>query len=115
MCDALLGAIAQGDIGQHFPDSDKEFKHIDSRILLRQVFSLVKHERLKIGNIDLTIIAQTPKLAPYLKEMAIRIASDLGADVSQVNIKATTTEGMGFAGRKEGIEAHAVVLLVPEK
>ncbi|HAI95919.1 MAG: 2-C-methyl-D-erythritol 2,4-cyclodiphosphate synthase [Cycloclasticus sp.] len=115
LCDALLGAIAQGDIGQHFPDSDKEFKNIDSRILLRQVFSLVKHERLKIGNIDLTIIAQTPKLAPYLKEMAIRIASDLGADVSQVNIKATTTEGMGFAGRKEGIEAHAVVLLVPEK
>ena len=115
VCDALLGAIAQGDIGQHFPDSDKEFKHIDSRLLLRQVFSLVKHERLKIGNIDLTIIAQTPKLAPYLKEMAIRIASDLDADVSQVNIKATTTEGMGFAGRKEGIEAHAVVLLVPEK
>jgi len=111
LCDALLGAIGQGDIGQHFPDTSEEYANVDSRILLRHVFSLVEGMGCKIGNVDLTIIAQTPKLAPYLPEMKVTIAKDLKADVSRINIKATTTEGMGFAGRKEGIEVHAVVLL----
>jgi len=111
LCDALLGAIGQGDIGQHFPDTSEEYANVDSRILLRHVFSLVEEIDCKIGNVDLTIIAQTPKLASYLPEMKVAIAKDLKADVSRINIKATTTEGMGFAGRKEGIEVHAVVLL----
>lgn len=112
LCDALLGAIGQGDIGQHFPDTSDDYANIDSRILLRQVFSLVEQKGFKLGNVDLTIIAQVPKLAPYLDGMALCIANDLNADASQINIKATTTEGMGFAGRKEGIEVHAVVLVV---
>lgn len=113
LCDALLGAIAQGDIGQHFPDTSDQYANIDSRILLRDVFLLVKKAGLKVGNVDLTIIAQEPKLAPYLTDMVLCISDDLQAEPSQINIKATTTEGMGFAGRKEGIETHAVVLLVP--
>lgn len=112
LCDALLGAIGQGDIGQHFPDTSDDYKNIDSRILLRQVYALVQQEGLKIGNVDLTIIAQVPKLAPYIAGMASCIANDLDADASLINIKATTTEGMGFVGRKEGIETHAVVLLI---
>ena len=113
LCDALLGAIAQGDIGQHFPDTSDQYANIDSRILLRDVFARVKKASLKVGNVDLTIIAQEPKLAPYLTGMVLCISGDLQAGPSQINIKATTTEGMGFAGRKEGIETHAVVLLVP--
>mgnify|MGYP001136139860 CR=1 FL=1 len=113
LCDALLGAIAQGDIGQHFPDTSAQYENIDSRILLRDVFALVQKAGLKVANVDLTIIAQAPKLASYLKDMASCIADDLHADSSQINVKATTTEGMGFAGRQEGIETHAVVLLVP--
>ncbi|MEE4290385.1 MAG: 2-C-methyl-D-erythritol 2,4-cyclodiphosphate synthase [Cycloclasticus sp.] len=113
LCDALLGAIAQGDIGQHFPDTSDQYANIDSRTLLRDVFALVKKASLKVGNVDLTIIAQEPKLAPYLTGMILCISDDLQAGPSQINIKATTTEGMGFAGRKEGIETHAVVLLVP--
>jgi len=112
LCDALLGAIGQGDIGQHFPDTNDDYANIDSRILLRQVYALVEQRGFKLGNVDLTIIAQAPKLAPYLDGMALCIANDLNADASQINIKATTTEGMGFAGRKEGIEVHAVVLVV---
>ena len=112
LCDALLGAIGQGDIGQHFPDTSDDYANIDSRILLRQVFTLVEQKGFKLGNVDLTIIAQVPKLSPYLDGMALCIANDLNADASQINIKATTTEGMGFAGRKEGIEVHAVVLVV---
>lgn len=111
LCDALLGATGQGDIGQHFPDTSQQYANIDSRILLRKVFSLVKEKGCRVGNIDLTIIAQAPKLAPYISEMVINIAEDLETNVSNINVKATTTEGMGFAGRKEGIEAHAVVLL----
>lgn len=113
LCDALLGAIAQGDIGQHFPDTSAQYENIDSRILLRDVFALVQKANLKIANVDLTIIAQAPKLASYLKAMVSCIAADLQAELSQINVKATTTEGMGFAGRQEGIETHAVVLLVP--
>lgn len=112
LCDSLLGAIGQGDIGQHFPDTSDDYKNIDSRILLQQVYALVQQEGLKIGNVDLTIIAQVPKLAPYIAGMASCIANDLDADASLINIKATTTEGMGFVGRKEGIETHAVVLLI---
>jgi 2-C-methyl-D-erythritol 2,4-cyclodiphosphate synthase len=112
LCDALLGAIGQGDIGQHFPDTDDEFSNIDSRVLLRDTFKLVENAGYYIGNIDMTIIAQVPKLAPYLNQMSATISEDLRCDASQINIKATTTEGMGFAGRKEGIEAHAVALLV---
>lgn len=113
LCDALLGAIAQGDIGQHFPDTSAQYENIDSRILLRDVFALVQKANLKVANVDLTIIAQAPKLASYLKAMVSCIAADLQAELSQINVKATTTEGMGFAGRHEGIETHAVVLLVP--
>lgn len=115
LCDALLGAIAKGDIGQHFPDTKDDYANIDSRILLRHVYGLVESEGFQVGNIDLTIIAQAPKLAQYLNKMAGCIADDLKADPSQINIKATTTEGMGFAGRKEGIETHAVVLLISRK
>jgi len=111
LCDALLGAIGEGDIGQHFPDTSEEYANVDSRILLRHVFSLVEKIGCKIGNVDLTIIAQAPKLASYLPNMKTTVATDLKTDVSRINIKATTTEGMGFAGRKEGIEVHAVVLL----
>jgi 2-C-methyl-D-erythritol 2,4-cyclodiphosphate synthase len=111
LCDAILGAIGKGDIGKHFPDTSDEFSNIDSRILLRHVYKLGENEAYKIANVDLTIIAQAPKLAPYLSQMSVFIAEDLNCKESQINIKATTTEGMGFAGRKEGIEVHAVILL----
>lgn len=112
VCDALLGAIAAGDIGLHFPDNSDEFSGIDSRILLRDVFQKVAQQSLVLGNLDITIIAQGPKLASFLNQMAHNISCDLNAKCEQVNVKATTTEGMGFAGRKEGIEVHAVVLLL---
>jgi len=112
VCDALLGAIGKGDIGQHFPDTSDDFKNIDSRILLRDVFGLVQQAGYILGNLDITIIAQAPKLASFLGAMSTNIADDLNSQADQVNIKATTTEGMGFAGRKEGIEVHAVVLLL---
>lgn len=111
VCDALLGAIGQGDIGQHFPDTSDDFANIDSRILLRKVHQLVKGSGFQLANLDVTIIAQAPKLAPFLQQMSVNIAEDLDSQAEQINIKATTTEGMGFAGRKEGIEVHAVVLL----
>ena len=111
LCDALLGAAALGDIGRHFPDTSDEFKDINSRILLRHVMELLGKAGLAIANADMTIIAQAPKLAVHLPAMCANLASDLGVDVSQVNIKATTTEKMGFAGREVGIAAHAVVLL----
>ena len=112
LCDALLGAIANGDIGQHFPDTSDDYANIDSRILLRRVQEMVTQQGYVLANADMTIIAQSPKLASYLNEMRLNISADLCVEPSQVNIKATTTEGMGFAGRKEGIEAHAVVLLI---
>ena len=111
ICDALLGAAGLGDIGHHFPDSSEEYRGIDSRILLRDVYRQLQELALRVGNVDATVVAQAPKLAPHIDTMRIRIASDLKIDAVRVNIKATTTEGMGFAGRAEGIAAHAVALL----
>jgi 2-C-methyl-D-erythritol 2,4-cyclodiphosphate synthase len=111
LCDALLGAAGLGDIGQHFPDSSDEFEGIDSRILLRRVVELLREKGLTVHNSDMTIVAQQPKLAPYLEEMRSKIAEDLQVAPAMVNIKATTTEKMGFTGRGEGIAASAVVLL----
>ena len=111
LCDALLGALALGDIGKHFPDTDPSFAGIDSRELLRHVYKLVSDKQYQLGNIDLTIVAQAPKMAPHIETMRHNIAEDLLANIDQVNVKATTTEKLGFAGRKEGIAAHAVVLL----
>lgn len=110
--DALLGAIAAGDIGRHFPDTDPQFKGVDSRILLRDVFARVKKAGFGIGNLDVTILAQAPKMAPHVDAMCANIASDLECEISQVNVKATTTEKLGFTGRKEGIAVESVVLLV---
>ncbi len=111
LCDALLGAAGRGDIGAHFPDKDPSYAGIDSRVLLRRVVELLGEEGLAVGNADITVIAQEPRLTPHVPEMRRRIAADLGVAESSVNIKATTTEGMGFTGRCEGIAAHAVVLL----
>ncbi|ALZ77094.1 2-C-methyl-D-erythritol 2,4-cyclodiphosphate synthase [Rheinheimera sp. F8] len=110
--DALLGAVALGDIGHHFPDTDAAFKGIDSRILLRKVFADVKAMGYAIGNLDVTIMAQAPKMAPHINAMRAVLATDLDTELSQVNVKATTTEKLGFVGRKEGIAVEAVVLLV---
>lgn len=112
LSDALLGALALGDIGHHFPDTDAQFKGIDSRILLRLVFADVQKLGYAIGNVDVTIMAQAPKMAPHVLAMRANIAADLACDISQVNVKATTTEKLGFVGRKEGIAVEAVVLLV---
>jgi len=111
LCDALLGAAAMGDIGGHFPDTDARYKNADSRNLLREVSALVQEAGYRIFNIDATIIAQAPKMAPHIPAMVNNIAADLGLSRGQINIKATTTEGLGFAGRGEGIAAQAVVLL----
>lgn len=113
VCDALLGAMAFGDIGKHFPDTDNQYKNADSRHLLRQVFVLCEAKGYAVQNLDVTIIAQAPKLAPYVVSMRKCIADDVQTDIENINVKATTTEGMGFAGRKEGIEVHAVVLMMP--
>ena len=112
LSDALLGAVALGDIGHHFPDTDDAFKGIDSRILLRKVFADVSAAGYRVGNVDITVMAQAPKMAPHINAMRQCIASDLQCELSQVNVKATTTEKLGFVGRKEGIAAEAVVLLV---
>lgn len=111
VCDALLGAVALGDIGQHFPDTDASYKGADSRGLLRRCYAKVMAAGYGIANLDVTIIAQQPKLAPHRTLMQANIANDLNTDISAVNVKATTTEGLGFEGRKEGISCHAVVLL----
>ncbi|MDH5190368.1 MAG: 2-C-methyl-D-erythritol 2,4-cyclodiphosphate synthase [Gammaproteobacteria bacterium] len=111
LCDALLGAAALGDIGKHFPDTSADYKDADSRKLLRHVFSLLKDNNLSLGNADITIIAQAPKLAPHIDAMRHNIAADLETDIANINVKATTTEGMGFTGRGEGIAVQAVVLL----
>ena len=111
LCDAMLGALALGDIGKHFPDTSDEFENIDSRILLRHVIKVVAEQGYKLGNCDLTIVAQAPKMAPHIEQMRATLADDLEADISQVSVKATTTEKLGFEGRKEGISTHAVVLL----
>ncbi len=111
LCDAILGALCLGDIGNHFPDTDAEYENIDSRILLRHVVSLMKARDYKLGNADITIAAQAPKMAPHLLAMREVLASDLDVDIDQVNVKATTTEKLGYVGRKEGIAVHTVVLL----
>ncbi|MFI0472091.1 2-C-methyl-D-erythritol 2,4-cyclodiphosphate synthase [Halomonas sp. HMF6819] len=111
--DALLGACALGDIGHHFPDTDPEWKGADSRALLRHVVALVGEAGFDVGNLDATIMAQAPKMAPHIGAMREVVASDLGVAVGQVNVKATTTERLGFTGRGEGIAAEAVVLLTP--
>lgn len=111
LCDALLGAAALGDIGQHFPDSSPEFENIDSRILLRATEKRIQEQGLSVSNTDVSIVAQAPKLAPFIDAMRTVLSSDLCIELARVNIKATTTEGMGFTGQGKGIAAHAVVLL----
>ncbi|MGV8844204.1 MAG: 2-C-methyl-D-erythritol 2,4-cyclodiphosphate synthase [Pseudomonas sp.] len=112
LCDALLGAAALGDIGRHFPDSDAQFKGADSRVLLRQVLALVQAKGWQVGNVDATIVAQAPQMAPHIEAMRALIAADLQVQLDQVNVKATTTEKLGFTGREEGLAVHAVALLV---
>lgn len=111
ICDALLGAAALGDIGRHFPDSDARYKGIDSRALLRQVMQLIAEQGYRVANLDATIIAQAPKMAPHIPAMVANIAADLGVAPDAVNVKATTTEQLGFTGRGEGIAAQAICLL----
>lgn len=111
ICDALLGAAALGDIGKHFPDSDARFKGVDSRALLRDVSALIKKQGFQVSNVDATIIAEAPRMAPHIAQMVRNIAADLSLPDEQVNVKATTTEKMGFTGRGEGIAAQAVCLL----
>jgi 2-C-methyl-D-erythritol 2,4-cyclodiphosphate synthase len=112
LCDALLGAMALGDIGKHFPDTDNAYRGIDSRILLKEVMNKVREGGMKLGNADITIIAQAPKLAPHIQAMRKILADDMSTAINNVSIKATTTEKMGFTGRAEGIAVTAIVLLV---
>lgn len=112
LCDAILGALALGDIGKHFPDTSDEFENIDSRILLRHVVNVAKEQGYKLGNCDLTIAAQAPKMAPHIELMRETLAQDLEVAVNQVSVKATTTEKLGFEGRKEGISTYATVLML---
>ena len=112
LCDALLGAAALRDIGYHFPDTDPRYKGADSRVLLRECVRLVKEKGYEVGNVDVTVIAQAPKLLPYIPAMIDTVAADLGIDSDYVSVKATTTERLGFTGRKEGIAAQAVALIV---
>jgi len=111
LCDALIGAAGLGDIGKHFPDTSERYENIDSRVLLRHVVDLLQREGLKVGNVDITVVAQMPKLGPYIAQMREHLASDLRIERTLVNVKATTTEHMGYVGREEGIAAHAVALL----
>ena len=111
IADAILGALALGDLGRHFPDTDPQWKGADSRKLLRGVAAMMQAQRYVVGNVDATIVAQSPKLAPYVAAMRANIAADVGCDPSQVSVKATTTEGLGFTGREEGIAVLASVLL----
>jgi 2-C-methyl-D-erythritol 2,4-cyclodiphosphate synthase len=111
LCDALLGAAALGDIGAHFPDSDARYKGIDSRRLLREVAALLARNRYRVVNVDATVIAQAPRMAPHIAAMRANLASDLGIEADTVSVKAKTTERLGFVGRGEGIAAEAVVLI----
>jgi 2-C-methyl-D-erythritol 2,4-cyclodiphosphate synthase len=115
LCDALLGACALGDIGKHFPDTDPKYRGIDSRELLRHTFALVKQRGYRLGNADLTLLAQTPRVAAHTHTMCENIAIDLEASIDRVNVKATTTEQLGFIGRQEGLAAYAVVLLESQR
>lgn len=114
ICDAILGAMALGDIGKHFPDIDAEFKGADSRVLLRHCYQLANQKGYVIGNLDVTVIAQAPKMAPYIDAIRAVLAQDLATDIDDINVKATTTEKLGFTGRKEGIAVEAVVLMTPK-
>ncbi len=111
LCDAILGALCLGDIGNHFPDTDPELKNVDSRLLLKQVYNLMKDKKYVLGNADITILAQAPKMAGHISGMREILAADLNSKIENINVKATTTEKMGFVGLGEGIAAHAVVLL----
>ena len=111
LCDALLGAAALGDIGKHFPDTDMQYRNADSRSLLRMVYAKVAQLGWKIANSDMTIVAQAPRMANYIPRMVETIAADLQSELNQINVKATTTERLGFTGREEGIACYAVVLL----
>lgn len=111
VCDALLGAAALGDIGKHFPDTDDKFLNVDSRILLRHVCELLEGKNYKVINLDATVIAQRPKLAPFIEQMRENIAKDLKIDIDFINVKATTEEKLGFTGNMEGISAHCVALI----
>ncbi len=112
LADAILGAAALGDIGRHFPDTDPRWKGADSRMLLRHVVSLIREKGYSVGNVDITIIAQFPKMAPHIEAMRQNVADDLGIDIDAVSVKATTTERLGFTGRAEGIAAQATALLL---
>jgi 2-C-methyl-D-erythritol 2,4-cyclodiphosphate synthase len=112
ICDAILGAAALGDIGKHFSDADPKYKDIDSRVLLRVVADKIKEAGYRVGNVDATIIAQAPRMAPHIAQMIANIATDLGIEANAVNVKATTTEQLGYTGRGEGIAAQAVALLL---
>ena len=114
LADALLGAAAMGDIGKHFPDTDPQFAGADSRILLRAVVSLLRNQGFRIGNTDITIIAQAPKMLPYIEQMRSNIAEDLNIPIDHVSVKATTTEHLGFTDRKEGIAAQATALIMTD-
>ena len=113
ICDALIGAAALGDIGKHFPDSDARYKDVDSRQLLREASAMVTNRGWHVVNVDSTIIAQQPRMAPYIAAMVANIAADLGISTDDVNVKAKTTEQLGFTGREEGIAAEAIVLIAP--
>lgn len=113
LIDSLLGAMALGDIGRHFPDTDPAYAGCDSRTLLVAVAAMIKEQGYQLGNADISIIAERPKMAPHINAMRDNLAADLGCDIGQINIKATTTEKLGFAGREEGIACHAVAMLQP--
>ncbi len=112
VCDAILGAAALGDIGKHFPDTDEEWAEVDSRLLLRHVMGEVNKKGYVVGNLDVTVIAQTPRLASSIEKMRDNLSNDIAVTKDQINVKATTTEKMGYIGRKEGIAVHSVVLLI---
>lgn len=111
LCDALLGSLALGDIGKHFPDTDKQFENANSLLLLKHVYALIQNSGFALVNADITIAAQAPKMAPHITNMRANIANTLAVDINQISVKATTTEKLGFVGRKEGIESHALVLV----
>lgn len=113
LCDALLGALALGDLGQHFPSSDERWRGVSSMLLLQQVSRLMQERRYVLGNADITIVAQRPKLSPYIKSMIHALATAMGGEANQVSVKATTTDGLGFTGQEAGIAAYAVCLVRP--
>ena len=114
LCDAILGALALGDIGKHFPDNDERWRGADSRMLLRRCVEMAAERGYRTGNADITIMAQAPKMLPYIEQMRINVAEDLGVDAGRVSVKATTTERLGFTGREEGIAAMATALMISD-